>query len=71
MKITILKIIIIFKNTLKLYLIENIDLIFLEDLFIIIIYFELILIEKHSFILYSNILLKRACLIRIINKLIL
>ena len=71
MEITILKIIIIFNNILKSYLIENVDLIFLKDLFIIIIYFGLILIEKYSFTLYFNILFKRAYLIRVINKLIL
>ena len=58
MKITILKIIVIFNNILKLYLIEDIDLIILRSLFIIIIYFELILVEKHSFISYLNVLLK-------------
>ena len=67
----ILKFIIIFDNILRFCLIENIDLIFSKNLFIIIIYFELILIRKYFFTLYLNILFKRAYLIRIINKLIL
>ena len=58
MKVIILKIIIIFNNALKSYLIKNVDLIFLKNLFIIIIYFELISIEKYSFTLYLNILSK-------------
>ena len=63
-----MKIIIIFNNILKFYLIEDIDLNFLKNLFIIITYFELLLIEKYFFGLYFNILFKRAYLIRIIDE---
>ena len=70
-KITILKIAIIFNNTLKLYLIEDLDLIFLKDIFIIRVYFELISIEKFFSAFYLSILLKQSCLVKVINKLML
>ena len=69
-EIMTLKIIIISSNTLKLYLIKDINLVFLKGLSIIIVYFK-ILIGKYPSISYLSTLLRRAYLIRVINKSIL